>query len=154
MALTREILFRGQTRKYGEKIRMGTGEKLPGQWVYGGIFPGTGDFSVIYGWESEEEQTGGNLKKLSVYSDTVGQYTGMTDKNGTKIFEGDILKGAWNERIAVYYDTCYLAFRARTEAGFEKDISYYDNGRLEVVGNIYDNPELLKETRWENHHER
>ena len=49
----REILFRGQTRRYGEKVRMGDGKKLPGNWVYGGIFPGTGDFSVIYGGNSE-----------------------------------------------------------------------------------------------------
>ena len=138
----REILFRGQTRRFGEKVRM-NGEKLPGNWVYGGIFPGTGDFSVIYGWETGAEQTGGNLKKLTVYSETVGQYTGLTDKNGVKIFEGDILKGAWSECIVVYYDDCYLAFRARDKSNFEKELSYYGYDRLEVIGNIHDNPELL-----------
>ena len=42
----REILFRGQTRKYGEKVRM-NGEKVKSNWVYGGIFPNNrgGDFS-------------------------------------------------------------------------------------------------------------
>ncbi len=83
----REILFRGQTRKSGDKENM-SGEKLHSNWVYGGIFPGTGDFSIIYGWESGVEQKGGNLKKFVVQSDTVGEYTGMTDKNGVKIFEG------------------------------------------------------------------
>lgn len=77
----------------------------------------------------------------------MGQYTGLTDKNGTKIFEGDILKGAWGEQIVVYYDDCYLGFRVRNKSGLEKDVSYYNNGRLEVVGNIYDNPDLLKLTR-------
>lgn len=45
----REILFRGQTRRYGEKVRL-NGEKIKSNWVYGGIFPqnGEGDFAIIY----------------------------------------------------------------------------------------------------------
>ena len=80
----REILFRGQTRKRGQKVNM-AGEKLPGIWVYGGIFPGTGCYSVIYGGSSEK-LSGVDLEKHVVYSDTLGQFTGLTDKNGTKNF--------------------------------------------------------------------
>lgn len=45
----REILFRGQTRRYGEKVRL-NGEKIKSNWVYGGIFPQNkgGDFAIIY----------------------------------------------------------------------------------------------------------
>ena len=82
----REILFRGQTRKCGEKVRMGDGEKLPGRWVYGGITPGIGDFSIIYGGENENDPSDG-LEKWVVYSATVGQFTGLMDKNGKRIFE-------------------------------------------------------------------
>lgn len=52
----REILFRGQTRKYGEKVKM-NGEKIKSNWVYGGIFPQNegGDFAIIYQQEPTVE---------------------------------------------------------------------------------------------------
>lgn len=81
---------------------------------------------------------------FEVIPETVGEYTGLTDENGKKIFENDILLGAWHTKLIVYYDDCYLGFRAREVSGRENDISYYDNGKLEVIGNIHDNPELLE----------
>jgi len=142
--MMREILFRGQTRKFGEKVNM-AGERLPGNWVYGGIFPGTGDFSSIYGWESGVEQKGGNLKKFVVHSDTVGEYTGMTDKSGVKIFEGDILK-------TTFPDCCFVVEWDKDNGRFlgftlesERRIIYVGREpKAKIIGNIYDNPELLK----------
>ena len=66
----REILFRGQTRRHGEKVNM-RGDKLPGRWVYGGVLQGPGDFSIIYGGENL-----GDIEKHTVYTDTIGQYIG------------------------------------------------------------------------------
>ena len=147
----REILFRGQTCRYGEKVNM-AGNKLPSKWVYGGIFPQNngGDFAIIYQQEP-------SVEKFTVYADTVGQYTGVKDKNGVKVFEGDIIRVRfkpygrdvydfeepieWYEDFAVYFDDHSHEWRVRrfdeTETLWE-----YDED-CEVVGNIYDNLELV-----------
>lgn len=84
--------------------------------------------------------------------ETVGQYIGLTDKNGKKIFEGDICLGSWKTRFEVYWDKERAAFMAREkhDVPYGKDIDYYasySDGKIgaEVIGNIYDNPELLNE---------
>lgn len=150
----REILFRGQTRRYGEKVRMGDGQKLPSKWVYGGVFQGTGDFSVIYGAE-KEDFTGADLEKFTVYSDTVGQYTGLKDKNGKRIFEGDIIYSIYSE---MNYPVLFGKYSYTDDYGDEEwscgwlneDKNGYKSaiGNTEdwalIVGNIHDNPELLE----------
>ena len=135
----RELLFRGQTRKYGKKVNM-AGEKLPSNWVYGGIYQDTGDFSVIYGENSER-----CFDKYVVYAETVGQYTGHIVKNG-KLFEGDIIKYKnspiyfirWNQDISGFEAVCFIDDIEHT-CGICKFEDF------EIIGNIYDNPELLGE---------
>lgn len=135
----REILFRGQTRRYGEKVRL-NGEKIKSNWVYGGIFPqnGDGDFAIIY----QQEPT---VEKYPVYADTVGQYTGLTDKNGTKIFEGDIVKYGDTVHNVVFEQRNGTAYFGLVYSTLETlSFGYYqDLKQIEVIGNIYDNPELL-----------
>lgn len=138
----REILFRGQTRKLGEKVRM-NGEKVPSNWVYGGIFPGTGDYSIIYG-------IGEDIEKYTVYSDTVGQYTGLTDKNGKKIFEGDIVRigDITHDGQVQISGKNFLVDMQRAcwiiEHCPDWDFLCTNARSCEVVGNIHDNPELLE----------
>lgn len=145
----REILFRGQTRRYGEKVWAGTGEKLPGNWVYGGIFPGTGDFSVIYGGNSETLEIS-TLEKHVVYSDTVGQYTGLMDKNGKRIFEGDVIRSHNGKVFEVKFgqhmddENLYQACGWYVHGDYGTLSFGEDWGGHEIIGNIHDNPDLLK----------
>lgn len=146
--LMREILFRGQTRRYGEKVNI-AGEKLPSNWVYGGIFPqnDSGDFAIIY----QQDPT---IEKFMVYADTVGQYTGVKDNNGVRIFEGDIIQvkfefdveppcypGTWYENYKVYFDDESHEWRVRRDS-YTCSLWEYDQDCV-VIGNIYDSPELL-----------
>lgn len=154
----REILFRGQTRRPGEKVRL-NGEKLPGEWAYGGIFPGKGDFSIIYGC-TDTDLTVGNLERHGVYSDTVGQFTGKCDKAGTKAFEHDCIRGLFDDGIGVirygeYRNPinsgsfeCNVGFYVDWVTGENKDVLRKDLGfwlnLTTIIGNIHDNLELLK----------
>lgn len=141
----REILFRGQTRRYGEKVRMGDGQKLPSHWVYGGVLQGAGDHSIIYGGEDEKNLADG-LGKCVVYTDTLGQFTGLTDKNGKKIFEGDILKRTNGNKYLWYVDFKLSAFCAnQSDCNYSCELGeLLEMIEVEAIGNIYDNPELLE----------
>ena len=143
----RDILFRGQTRRLGEKVYM-NGEKVPSNWVYGGVCQGKGSFSIIYGsMDMELEQP---TEKRVVYTDTLGQYTGLTDKNGKKIFEGDIIKvtddnGETNlcscgVGYVCFYDGVWYIADEVNDGLYDVNKIYY----VEVIGNIHDNPELLE----------
>lgn len=117
----REILFRGKgNKKYND-----------GGWYYGvPIQCNDGDWQICT-----------NCSKRTVVAKTIGQYTGLTDNNGTKIFEGDILK-ANNGHIGwvIFRNGEFLKRCGCHPNSF--NIFYGDNET--VVGNIYDNPELLR----------
>ena len=82
-----------------------------------------------------------------------GQYTGLKDKNGKEIYEGDILEDEWviikvlYELDGFYGQVIKLKKICGTEVGLKYKLSFFqdDENDLEVMGNIYDNPELLKE---------
>ena len=100
-----------------------------------------------------------NFQERRVYKDTVSyrkfedielmQYTGLKDKNNKEIYEGDVLFESFGER---YYKVVFEngSFRAEFEGDFEEysfDLIDVVAQGCEVVGNIYENPELIKEVR-------
>ena len=134
----REILFRGQTRRKNEWAKMPSSN-----WVYGGIFVPEDNlnFAIII---AQQENT---VEKHSVYGDTVGQYTGLTDKNGVRIFEGDIIQSLETKETAVVqwfpeHSAFMVWCKSSNEVGFLYECT---KSNIEVIGNIYDNPELLKQ---------
>ena len=84
----------------------------------------------------------GWLQKFEVIPETVGQYTGLTGKNGKKIFEGDIVEYKEVSGEIVYHDqeamfaVCFDTWLTDFDHLYGKDV--------EIVGNIHDNPELLE----------
>lgn len=118
----REIEFRGKRTDNGE-------------WVHG--------YLLIYENEAYIFE--------EVDPDTVGQYTGLKDKNGTKIYEGDILSFSnmreectsivmWNDEIGAW---C-LKIKNATRIGEFPLGKWLSDEELEVIGNIHDNKELLE----------
>ena len=131
----REILFRGKRIDNSE-------------WETG---------SLVYARMGTSEEQVGIADKMTAYHtpvipETVGQYTGLTDKNGKKIFEGDILEGDLDDNLdpgAKWRSVVVWGkFGWNCKGGHVSlPIDEFDIKEGEVIGNIHDNPELMEVER-------
>lgn len=105
----------------------------------------------VYGFLADEDYINDidsiDLSSIEVDIDTVGQFTGLFDKNGKEIYEGDIIKG-FDITIEVWYSedrACFIAEMKEPQNDVVDILGGYDTQRMEIIGNIYDNPDLIKE---------
>ena len=126
----REILFRGKRTDNGE-------------WVEGAYFPPA---STIISYQQELIDGVNTFMDFCVIPETVGQYTGLTDKNGKKIFEGDILD--CGDRVVIVewhrycgtWDSRFIKYKGEKCSNGITPVEW--KYRAVIIGNIYDNPEL------------
>ena len=130
----REILFRGKRTDNGE-------------WVYGDLIQNVDCLKI----REQKKSIKKIAKSYEVDLETVGQLTGLCDKNGKKIFEGDIvLIKDFTHGVALNYEQSTSKWVVKwyeKTARFSIDymnVLPYDFTKSEVIGNIYDNPELLE----------
>lgn len=128
--MNREIKFRGKCTDNGE-------------WVAGSLLQDDYGNCMIVGFIDHHEIW------YSVSPETVGQFTGLRDRNGEDIYEGDILHiGSSKKGKPVAYSNEYAAFGIqypdRDFFPFAHDLQDISETCYEVIGNIHDNPELMK----------
>lgn len=159
----REILFRGKRVDNGEWIEGGYAENGGKTFIIvrTRYIPDTRDWDTV---EYYENNPCYHLSMIEVDPETVCQYTGLTDKNGRKIFEGDIItyqhdnddfpfpnKDTKRRVGRVYFQefrSCFAVAEGRNGSDMiNQDLfKYVQNGnRVQVIGNIFDNPELIGE---------
>ena len=134
----REILFRGKRIDNGKWIEGSHCPKKTGHYEGDKFVEETQHLIIV-------NMTGGGYQYADVDLETVCEYTGLADKNGRKIFEGDIVTGLFNSQPI----TGYIKYGSNARYFIEREGLYgiyLDNARdwLEVIGNIFDNPELLE----------
>lgn len=155
--MNREIKFRGQ--------KLDSKEFVYGQLAY--MFDDKNHALIIpscyYATRDfdEEDENGNPIIQndlaiggfLSVKSETVGQFTSLHDKNGKEIYEGDIFDYHGIVNVVIFKDGmfCYDSYRENKNLENIVELSNYffnwENNKskeIEVIGNIYENPELLK----------
>lgn len=108
------------------------------EWVYGDLIIDNAENYFIHRREEKRQEAS------MVYPDTIGQLTGLLDKNGKEIYEGDIVN--FDNYIqgtskVMFAEGCYMA----VAKNYATPLTFRLSNHAIVIGNMYDNPELLKQ---------
>lgn len=133
----REIMFRG---KIVDSV----------EWIHGIAFPhDRGRCSILYQFPMD-----GAIEGREVDPDTVGQFTGLYDKDGARIYEGDILQARLDDSFPDSVTTCVVEWHTDPHIGWfirqagrackHDPLDKFDGKYWEIVGNIHDNPDMLE----------
>lgn len=142
--MAREILFKAKTEMIVRTYNNGLED---GEWVQGYLRCDCGMW-LIYQFEYDRA----DQVAYEVNPETICQFTGLLDKNGNKIFENDVVRGShWNEREELHNwkvdwneKSGLIVFKDSPTSKANLSIhDFYDFGEVEVIGNIFDNKELL-----------
>jgi len=127
--MERDIEFRGK-------------RKDNGQWIHGNLIIDEDRYYICLGINEHIKRDDYEVYMLEVIPETVGQYTGLHDKNGKEIYEGDIVKITFSEEIMpIVFNKARFVIVDKYNNRFEL---YEFVNNLEVIGNTTDNPELLE----------
>lgn len=125
--MDRDVLFRGFSKELNK-------------FVYGcGVYENKGKWIVSVSFNSESSLP--SIESFRVIDESIGQFTGLTDKNDVKIFEGDIVKvpTEWNSLVgAVEYNKNIASFDAWPKNRSEGCFLITDEN-IEVIGNVFEN---------------
>lgn len=128
-----------------------------GEWVYGALCM-SAKYAPYILWSGNDSVV---IETPIIDQDSIGEYTGLIDKNGKEIYEGDIIH-LNDEEFALEHGNGIVVFLEKDQGGrpcgglwYLEDADEYSNtenslydlwyqGELEIIGNIHDNPELLK----------
>lgn len=124
------------------------GKDLKGEWRYGFLFYDydcTDKYSPFINWKDEKYL--GGIGEEEVEEETLGQFTGLYDKNGKEIYEGDVLQididrayVKWNDKYG-YFELIPIGDYYFDSGVIGEELEYLE---AKLIGNIYDNKELLE----------